>query len=116
MKSSGVTLILSPHEDVITLHLKESGFNTGQTNVIFFPALTYKVALRALHNKLDLPESSALLFASLMSPPVSGMDELIADTSLSYVWLVDAKIELTNTLTPVIHFYRMKQSDKTLFV
>lgn len=85
-------------EDIIILHLKESGFNTGQANVVFFfffPALTYKVASRVLRNKLDPPESSALLFASLMSPPVSGMDELIADTSLSYAWLVDAKIQLT---------------------
>lgn len=48
------------------------------------PALTNKVALRPSHNKLDLPQSSALLFASLMSPPVRGMNELIADTSLSY--------------------------------
>ena len=61
----------------------------------FLSALTYTVASRALHNKLDLPESSALLFASLMSPPVSGMDELIADTSLSYAWLADAKIQMT---------------------
>lgn len=60
-----------------------------------FSALTSKVALQALHNKLDLPESSALLFASLVSPPVSGMDELIADTSMSYACLVDAKIQLT---------------------
>lgn len=52
------------------------------------------MASRALHNKLDLPEGSALLFASLMSPPVSGMDELIADTSLSYAWLADAKIQM----------------------
>lgn len=91
----GSTLILSHYKDVIILHLKESGFNKGQANVIFFPALTYKVALRALHNKLDLPESSALLSASVMSPPVSGINELIADTSLSYAWLVDAKIQLT---------------------
>lgn len=55
------------------------------------PALTNKVALRPSHNKLDLPQSSALLFASLMSPPVRGMNELIADTSLSYAWLVDDK-------------------------
>lgn len=26
-----------------------------------------------------------------MSPPVRGMNELIADTSLSYAWLVDDK-------------------------
>lgn len=69
-------------------------YRTGECD-IFPPALTYKVASRALHNKLDPPESSSLLFASLMSPPVSGMDELIADTSLSYAWLVDAKIQLT---------------------
>lgn len=61
----------------------------------FFSALTYKVASRALCNNLDLPESSALLFASLVSPPVSGMDELIADNSLSYAWLVVAQIQLT---------------------
>lgn len=88
----GSTLVLSHCEGIIILPLKESGFNTGQANgIFFFPALTYKVASRALRNKLDPPESSALLFASFVSPPVSGMDELIADTSLSYAWLVDDK-------------------------
>lgn len=43
----------------------------------------YTVALKTLRNKLDLPESSASLFASLVSSPVTGMDELIADTSLT---------------------------------
>lgn len=65
------------------------------------------MASRALHNKLDLPESPALLFASSMSPPVSGMDDLIAETSMSNAWVVDAKIQLTlkQTVKMVVYFY-----------
>lgn len=88
-----ITHISSVCEDIIMLHPKQSGLNTGNENVIF-SALTSKVAQSVLHNKLDLPESAALLYASLMSPHARGMDELIADTSLSYASLVDAKIHL----------------------
>lgn len=72
-----------------------SGFNTGQTNVIF-PGLDIQGGLVRLYNKLDLPESSASLFASLMSPPVTGTNELIADTSLSYVCFLDVRMILFN--------------------
>lgn len=74
---------LSHQKDIIIFNLKVSGFNAGQTNVIFFwhtwwPQRLYITSwtyLKVLHH----------CFASLMSPPVTGMDELIADTSLSYI-------------------------------
>lgn len=46
-----------------------------------------------------------------MSPPVSGMDELIADTTLSYAWLVDTKICPANTRTLEVFFSKIKVCD-----
>lgn len=61
---------------MVTLSLKGSGFNT-QKNLSFFSGLTHKVASRASHNKLYLPESSASLFASCPLLLVEWMSSLL---------------------------------------
>lgn len=73
----GSTLILSHYEDIIMLHLEESGFNTGQANGIFFSPLLYHTRwppglyitswthLKAL--RYCLPRSCHLLLVEWMS-------------------------------------------------